>query len=57
MYYCCHQLVTFLGKAMFKYMKLLAFAVVTFLKSPVNSKTMMTLIGKMGLGELKAHDT
>ena len=57
MYYCCHnQLVTFLGKAMFKYMKLLEFTVVTFLKIPANSKTVMTLIGKMGLGEPKAHD-
>lgn len=57
-YYCCdNRLVTFLGKFMFKYMKLLAFAVVTFLKSPANSKTMMTLIGKMGLGEPKAHET
>jgi hypothetical protein len=42
---------------MFKYMKLLAFAVVTFLKSQKNSKTMMTLIGKMELREPKAHDT
>jgi len=41
---------------MFKYMKLLEFTVVTFLKIPANSKTVMTLIGKMGLGEPKAHD-
>lgn len=35
----------------------LSIAVVTFLKSPVNSKTIMTLVGKMELGEPKAHDT
>ena len=42
---------------MFKYMKLLAFAIVACLKSPATSKTMMTLIGKMGLGEPKARET
>jgi hypothetical protein len=38
---------------MFKYVKHSPFVGVTFLKNPANGKTMITLIRKMGLGELK----